>query len=1622
MKTRSKVTLITGESMTKMKKGLALLLKETHEALPTNAPTSMKNMLDVMAGSITPDDVEFFDVGVLSQMAMTHWEMAKRHKKCEPQVTIYCPCMEGGQSRKTIIDIVIDDMSFLVDTVVSEINRHNLLIAVVVHPFAYVAYDKSGEMKNLQGFPQKGHQRQSHIHVQINGKFSEEVGKELEEGLHHALNSVYYVNVDWEKMLAKMREVSEELGRARTNHPAAEMQEHCAFLDYLYDNNFTLLGYREYKFTEGKEGLKWDIVKGSSLGLLRDDIKPVYLNEKEESLPRNIQKLQRSLSPISISKTNCLSTVYRSVPTDCIAIKKYDDDGNVIGEKAFFGLFTAVTYSRSVSDVPYLRNKVKEVIDSSGYIPGSHDARGLSHVLERYPRDELFQIEVPELLKIAVNIVRLHERQRIALFLRKDLFGGYISCLVYFPRDRFGTDLRANIQRILEEETGGTCINFYTNMDDSLFARVMFVIRISHADLPDIVPKRIEQRLRKAGQTWQERLTQALVNAGRDEHAILTYNLRYCGAFPVAYTLSHRARQCVFDIEKIEQALEKQRMVPDLYRPSDLEPGRFRLKFFHLDRQIALSDVMPILENMGLRVISEIPFEVKPTDKEGSLWIHDFLLETPDIEESIVIDEVKKNFERVFEKVWYGEVEDDELNRLVLAAGADWHEITVLQAYVRYIKQLGFPFSRSYVAKALTAHPKAARVLINLFKAYHNPDNGDKSESLVEECKKAMDKELSNVTLSDFDRILRAIMSVIMATVRTNYYQCHKDGSAKQFLSFKIDSSKIACMPKPVPFREIFVYSPRFEAIHLRGDKIARGGLRWSDRHEDFRTEVLGLMKAQTVKNSVIVPMGSKGGFVIKTPTNTHEEFIKEGIECYKIFIRGLLDITDNQKGDKIIPPKNVVRRDGDDPYLVVAADKGTATFSDMANDLSQEYGFWLDDAFASGGSAGYDHKKMAITARGAWESVKYHFRLLGHDTQSQPFDVIGVGDMSGDVFGNGMLLSEHIQLIGAFNHLHIFCDPSSDAAKSYKERKRLFEEVQGWDKYNTKLLSKGGQIYKRSDKILILTPEIKERFDIKEDKVTPEELIQAMLKAQTDLLWFGGIGTYIKASREINAQAGDKANDALRVDASEVRSRVIGEGANLALTLLSRVELAERGVSLNTDFLDNSGGVDSSDHEVNIKILLSDVMSQKAHKMDIKVRNKLLEEMTDEVAEHVLSHNYQQAQAISMMEMQAFEDLPEHEAFIEYMERTQGLSRELEGLPDIETLQKRSREGKGLTRPEMCVLLAYAKINLTKAVLASDIPDNPKMDYWVLDYFPKVLGKRYEKEILRHRLKREIIATMIANSLIDRMGPTFLQSVMDKTSVGVKDVVQAYLIARDAFGLRHLWRSIENLNGSIPTKTQLKVMREISSLAERGILWFLMQLGRDMDIESDVSEFREGIKSLIMNLDSLTTDSLGVLIEERKKEAIDNGIPEELARQIAFIPALSSACDIIRMAKEHEVEFKETARTYYEVGERFHVYWLRQKVRLLPRENHWQSEASNGLLEQLYGSQAGITRRVLRDVGDQADKLKKGCSLVDLWIESHDKRFEQVEVLYGDLQHFGGLDLTVLTVAEQRLRSFYGG
>jgi glutamate dehydrogenase len=1599
-------------------------------ALPGKASAGLKDFLKTFYSKAPVDDVCQNDAVTLARAAQSQWALTAERETDEAAIRIYCPSQDEKDwpLARTVIDIVQDDRSFIIDSIVAEIVRQNYQIVMLLHPILHIERSKDGKVKSVSAQPGEGTQAQSHMHIQLRGILSDAQCEELQMGLQSVSRDVYVANRDWPLMREKLRAAEKELSKAPSQYNDHLIEEYQAFLEYLYDNNFTLLGTREYKFVEKKGEIVSETIKGKSLGLLGDEIKPVYINEARKGLSQPQQKMRKDQEPVTIAKVNRRSTVHRRVPLDAIAVKTFDKKGDVVGETLFIGLFTSVTYSRSVIDIPYLRMKVQNIMNRTSFQQGSHNRKALRHILERYPRDEVLQISEDELYEHAISIMRLQERPRIALYTRTDPFGRYISCLVYVPRERYETRLRLKIQHILEQELGGQCTSYQVTQDDAPLARVIYWVDINHlTTAPEIDAIKIEEKLDEAGRQWGERLRAALEAAGiENSQEIAALSQKYGQSFPISYHEQYLPKQSIHDIRKIENVLKTDTIDLDLYRPHDCSDEHMRLKVYSPHKPITLSDILPMLENMGLRVISELPFEVQPARVRHKIFVHDFLLETAEYQNALKnTAKIKPLFEEAFARIWLGGMENDSLNRLVLGGQMAWREITILRTYVRYMQQMRYPLSRPMVESALTANPTIAAVIVRLFLALHDPANGKKADILAAGCAVEIDHILGQVASLDHDRILRSLTTLVNATLRTNYFQTDENGNPKTYLSIKLESPKLEELPEPRPYREIFVYSPRMEGVHLRADKVARGGIRWSDRNEDFRTEILGLLKAQQVKNSVIVPMGAKGGFVLKQPPKEggRAAFQAEGIECYKILIRGLLDITDNRQGDAIVPPKNVVRRDSDDPYLVVAADKGTATFSDLANSLSAEYGFWLDDAFASGGSAGYDHKKMGITARGAWESVKRHFRELNHDTQTQDFDVVGVGDMGGDVFGNGMLLSEHIRLVGAFNHLHIFCDPDPDTAKTFKERQRLFNDVKGWDEYNTKLLSKGGKIFLRSEKSLELTPEIQKAFDLPRERVTPNELIQAMLKARVSLLFFGGIGTYIKATTETHADVGDKANDLLRINATEVRAKVIGEGANLGMTQRSRVEYAENGGRLNADYIDNSGGVDCSDHEVNIKILLGDVVRKPKHKMDIKARNKLLESMTGEVAELVLRDNYQQAQGISLMELHAVDNLGLHVKFIEELERTAGLKRALEGLPSDEVIQARARTGKGLARPELAILQSHAKIYYTRALLESDIPESKAMEERLLRYFPTKLAKSYESEIAAHMLRREIICTTLAGGMVNRMGPTFLSEKVHKTAAPAAEVARAYIIVREAFGLRDLWTKIESLDSKVPAQVQLRALHETARMTDRAVTWFLTRFGRNLDINRDIAKFEEGINAVRATMNKVVPKDLLLTIQTLARRGVEDGLPEKLAHDISLMPILGSACDIIRISGDQKTEIPLTAKIYFEIGEFFHLDWMRQQGRYLHADDRWSGEALEGIIDHLYTCQAGITIRILKDMGKElAGAPLSTESILHRWLASHGAQALALEPLFNDLRKGGTVDLPVLVIAEQRLRNLYGG
>ncbi|MFH1158665.1 MAG: NAD-glutamate dehydrogenase domain-containing protein [Pseudomonadota bacterium] len=1113
--------------------------------------------------------------------------------------------------------------------------------------------------------------------------------------------------------------------------------------------------------------------------------------------------------------------------------------------------------------------------------------------------------------------------------------------------------------------------------------------------------------------SWDERLKQVLTAAYGDSKG-RELACAYGNAFSVSYHESVDIENTVHDVRHLEALLHSDDSIHvDFYRLHDAPAGEVRLKIYHKDSPVPLSDILPVLENMGLRCLFGMPYEARPQGSDRGIWMHDFTLQGA---EGIKIDVVRKNLEETFLQVWHGRAENDGINQLVLRADLTCREATILRTYSGFMRQAKFPFSRTYVEQVLGMYPQIARELVGLFRDMHDPKLKTPAEQRGKAGSAKIAEMLQAVQKMDHDRILRNFKTLIEKTLRTSFFQTDENGQPKSYLAVKLDSKNIPGLPLPRPHVEVFVYSTRTEAIHLRGGEIARGGIRWSDRHDDFRTEVLGLMKSQMVKNTVIVPVGAKGGFVVKQPPKTggREAYQQEGIECYKILVQALLDITDNNVKGKVVRPKDVVCHDGIDPYLVVAADKGTATFSNIANSLSLKAGFWLQDAFASGGSTGYDHKEVGITARGGWESVKRHFREMGRDIQKEPFTAAGVGDMAGDVFGNAMQLSKKIQLLGAFNHVHIFCDPAPDIEKSFAERERLFKAKGGWDAYDKTKLSPGGMVYERSAKFLKLTPQIKKGFGLAGDQVTPDDLMNAILKADVDLMWLGGIGTFVKSSRQSHADVDDKSNDAIRVDAGEIRAKVIGEGANLGLTQLARVEYARCGGRINTDFIDNSGGVDCSDHEVNIKILFTDVMAKGL--LTLPQRNKLMKQMTDDVAALVLRDNYQQSQSLSFLLFRAREQLGLHADFIRDLEKSGITSRRLEGLPDDETLARLMRDGKGLTRPELSVLLAYAKMTLFTSLMKSDLPDDPAMEGLLFDYFPKALHK-YDAEIRNHKLKRGIIATQIVNIMVNRMGPVFVRSRMHKTGASVEEVVRAFMIATEAFRVRDVWKRIEDLDNKAPHSVQMTALYETSQVIKRAVTWFLRFGGGHLKVDEEIAVFRQGIDLLKEGLEQAVPEGIGKMLRKNGMKFSEKGMPEKIAEEVAAMILLSSANDIIAISRKTKGDVKSIASAYFETGEKLSFDWLRQQVSQIVPENDWQARVISGLTDDFYIQQAVLTSAILQAVKKPAQKGAEGrMKLVNEWFDGHQEMVGKIAQLVSDLSLEQKTGLEMLMLASQRI------
>ncbi len=1559
---------------------------------------------------VPPEDLADRRPQQLCRTALAHWRLLQGRQRGQSKVSVHNPSEDedGDRSPYTVLDIVCDDMPFLVDSVTMELNREGYAINLVIHPVMGVRRDDDGHVLEVldPGAEETDVEDESVLHAEVSHEDDPERRERLRGEVERVLKDVTAAVADWDVMRERAAQLADEFEADPPPIDAGEIKEGIELLRWLTDDHFTFLGYREYELVDrdGETGLQ--VVKGSGLGILRHEPRRSFTTLTPKAL-----ELARAPHPLVVTKANSRATVHRPSYLDYIGVRRYED-GEVVGERRFLGLFTHYAYRESPLQIPMLRGKVKRVLERAGFAPRSHDAKALMEMLEAFPRDSLFQIETDRLFEMATGILGLGERQRLRLFVRPDPLDRFVACLVCLPRDRFNTQNRERIGRILADAFHGSHVDWTLHLSESVLVRIHYVVHCTEGILDDYDVQEIERRLVRAVRAWTDDLRVALIEELGAAKAQSIYR-RYETAFPPAYCDDHTARAAVADVARLEQLAADGGPIIHLYRAADMDgaaasdSNALRCKLFS-DSGIALSDVLPTFEHMGAKVVDEHPYEIRPRESDP-LWIYDFGLRYQAEE----VERVRDLFQDAFLGTWRGELEDDGLNGLVLAAWLSGRHISVLRAIARYLRQATIPYSYGYMVRTLLRHPEVAAMLVELFYARLDPDERD--ERVAKELQQRIEEAIDAVPSLDEDRILSSFLSVVLAILRTNHFR-----SQREQLSFKIDPSRIALLPLPRPRYEIFVYSPRVEGVHLRGGKVARGGIRWSDRPEDFRTEILGLMKAQMVKNALIVPVGSKGGFVLKRPPpdGDRDALIEAGTACYRAFLAGLLDVTDNIVDGKVVAPERVVRYDEDDPYLVVAADKGTAAFSDIANEVSADFGFWLGDAFASGGSRGYDHKAMGITARGTWESVKRHFRELGTDVQSSEFTVVGIGDMSGDVFGNGMLRSRHIKLLAAFNHAHVFLDPDPDPEASFQERERLYKLGRsGWSDYSEDVISQGGGVYPRSAKSIRISSEVKQALGIDADKLSPAELIQAILCAPVDLLFNGGIGTYVKAAGESHEDVGDKANDALRVNGAELRCRVVAEGGNLGFSQLGRVEYASvggpegDGGRINTDAIDNVAGVNCSDHEVNIKILLGQLIS--SGELSRAERNELLEQMTEDVAEHVLFGSYRQTQALSLALAQAPPMIDIHARLVHHLEQVAGLDRELEFLPSDEVIVERKAAHQGFLSPELAVIMAYCKIHLYSELVESDLPEDPYLAHDLERYFPKSLH-RYSEHMPEHRLRREIIATAVANQLVDRAGTTFAFRVGEETGAPAALLARGFAVSREVFDMQRFWFAVEALDNEVDAETQLEMLLDGRRLLERATRWLVRGHPRSIEIEETTRRFRPGARLLERALPELLDQADRESFDERVSHLAEAGVPRELACRVASMPALRSVLDIVEVAEATGRPLETVMETYFALGSQFVLTWLRDRIIDLPRANRWQVLARAALRDDLYALHGAITQEVLEGAGDNADAE----AAIDAWRERNASAVERVRAMLSDIRASRTYDLTTLPVALRELRN----
>jgi glutamate dehydrogenase len=1592
---------------------------ETPKSADGALDPAFESFLSQLVRYATGEDRHWDEPQSLVERALQSWRATAARKRGEPAIALRIQKSKDWRETRLTLDIATDDMPFIVDSVTAALTELGKIGSFFVNAVVSVGRDAKGARSSkAEAAPE------SMIHVEMDPPVDDGEIEMIENEIANVLADTALAVADFEAMRSRLAADIAQLERVSAHAARREdHQEAIEFLKKLWDNKFTFLGVRRYRYSEKDSAFSHDAA--ADLGILRDNARRVLKTtwSSEGELSPAVRAFMQSDETLIITKANARSTVHRRVHMDYIGIKTFDQSGRVNGEDRFVGLLTSDIYNRPATDLPILRTKVKKVVEGAGFRPGGHNAKALTHILETFPRDEMLQSDIETLSETALGVLRLYKRPRAKIFLRRDRFERFVSAIVFVPRDRFSSSVREQIGEILARAYDGHVAAFNPHFGDAALVRVHFIIGIAPGAPVGPGVAELTRQIRAVTQNWSDRLLGAMreQNEGATPQGLFQ---RYENAFDAGYKERISAREALDDIAIIE-TMGSDTVRERVFRRAGAAENAVRLKLYRRGEPLPLSDLIPRIEHLGLRVLAEDGGPVSPQGNAGApIHIHDFST----VEQNgraVDIDAVKKTLADAFAAVIDGKTEDDGFNALVVRAGIDWREAWLIRAMAKYLFQAGLPYSQNYVEDALSNNAAIVREIIVAFHARFHPQGPKDAAQRKAEYDRAAERAralLDAVTSLDEDRILRRYMNLLDAMTRTNFYQSGADGAPKTYISFKLVSALIEGLPEPRPYREIFVCGPRVDGVHLRFGPVARGGLRWSDRREDFRTEVLGLVKAQRVKNAVIVPTGSKGGFYPKQlpQGGDRNAIFEEGREAYKIFIRGLLDITDNIVGGKTTAPANVVRWDDEDPYLVVAADKGTATFSDTANAISAEYGFWLGDAFASGGSAGYDHKVMGITARGGWEAVKRHFREIGKDIQTEPFTVAGIGDMSGDVFGNGMLLSEKIRLVAAFDHRDIFLDPDPDPAASFAERKRMFELPRSsWADYDKAKISKGGGVFSRASKSIALSSEAQTLLGLSSASATPQEVMKAILKLPVELLWLGGIGTYFKAPHETNGEVGDRANDSIRISANEMRMKVVGEGANLGVTQAGRIAFALAGGRINTDAIDNSAGVDSSDHEVNIKILVSSAIER--GELKAAARNELLRSMTEDVAQHVLRHNYDQTRALTLMQSSASGDIETMARFMSTLEANGRLDRAVEGLPDDKQIKARRAQGRGLTRPELAVVLAYAKMELFEELVASTAPDDPVLERELFRYFPDALHG-FKHAMLKHRLRREIIATRLSNEIVDTCGATYVREIMEVTGASFAEVALAYEAARGILNLGEYAAGVDALDAKVPAETQTALYLAAVELLEEQVDKIVSDHAASetlakRGVKGVVDDYTAPIQALKTAMPTALPAAAAAALAARAMALKAQGAPDDLAEAAALMPALEFAFDIVNIAKPSRWPAEKVAALFFAVGDRFGIEQARAAARSATPEEHFDRLAQNRLVDELSARQGAIVRILIASAKEPSNASRAATSaLLDSWSAAQSDAVGRYDMFVRDLDLATGVSIGKLSLLTQKL------